>query len=509
MDTMKDKMKKLYNTGRMKLKALYARKRLFWGSVIVLVIVLFVIFGGKKEEDEFSTVTRAELMKTVIASGTVTSDVDLDLSFEKSGTVTKINVSVGDEVRKGDVLATLDQSPELAELRQAQGDLQSAKESFDILQAGLSSAENTLEATKSAQDSLVEATYRAMLSDDLEAIPTSKNTDQKPPTVTGLYAGDTEGTYTVRVDSEVNSFATKAIYKVFGLETDLDDDNDIIIGRYLPVGILGVSILFPSDFTISGYDTDWTISVPNKNGASYASNYTAYQTAIANRDLAVSQAQTTVDAKEAELAQSGITSYTADIVRAQGGVSGAYASLEDTIIRAPSDGKITKIDVKLGEPVESLSGVIGLQNVTDLYIEADVNESNIVGVSIGQSVAITFDALGDERVFAGTVSEIDYSPKDEGSVVNYRITVLIEGETSELRTGMTANIVITTLDVKDAIAVPKRSLIEKNDGTFVTIVNEKGKHEVVPVTLGREGNGGMVEVVDGINEGETIVLNPR
>ena len=62
-------------------------------------------------------------------------------------------------------------------------------------------------------------------------------------------------------------------------------------------------------------------------------------------------------AKEAELNQSGITSYTADILRAQGGVSAAFASLEDTIIRAPSDGKITKIDAKLGERVEALSPV--------------------------------------------------------------------------------------------------------------------------------------------------------
>ena len=190
-------------------------------------------------------------------------------------------------------------------------------------------------------------------------------------------------------------------------------------------------------------------------------------------------------------------------------MSAAFASLEDTIIRAPSDGKITKIDAKLGERVEALSPVIGLQNVTNLYIEADVNESNIVGISIGQSVAITFDAFSDDRVFQGTVSEIDYSPKDDGSVVNYTITVLIEGDTSELRTGMTANITITTLDITDALSVPKRALVEKGDENFLTIVNTKGKHELIPVSLGRDGNGGMIEIVGGINGGETIVLNPR
>lgn len=509
MDKVNTKAKELFSFGKTKFRAFYARKRVFWGTIAVLVIVILVVTGGKKEEDELSVVERGELQKTVLASGTVTSDVDLDLSFEKSGVVKVINVNVGDDAKKGEVLATLDQGPELAELRQAQGDLQSAKESLDILQAGLISAQNTLEATKSAQDSLVEAAYRAMLSDDLEAIPTSKDTDQVAPEISGLYTADTEGTYTIRVEFAANVSSSKAIYKVSGLETDLDDDNDIIVGRYLPIGVNGLSIRFPSDFSISGYDTDWTVSVPNKNGASYASNYTAYQTALANRDLAISQAQADVDAKEAELAQSGITSYTADIIRAQGGVSAALASLEDTIIRAPSDGKITKVDAKLGERVESLAPVIGLQNVTDLYIEADVNESNIVGVSIGQNVSITFDALGDDKVFQGTVSEIDYSPKDDSSVVNYKITALIEGDTSELRTGMTANIIITTLDITDTIAIPQRSLIEKNDGAFVTVINEKGKHEQVPVTLGREGNGGMVEIVDGIKEGETIVLNPR
>ena len=509
MDTVKIKAKEAFSFSKGKAKTFYSKKRYFWGTVAVLAILLLVIFGGKKEEDELLVMERVELQKTVLASGEVTSDVDLDLSFEKSGTVKEIYVTVGEEVKKGKVLAILDQGPELAELKQAQGDLQSARESLDILEAGLVSAENTLEATISAQDSLVEAAYRAMLSDDLEAIATSGNSDEIPPEVTGLYTGDTEGTYTVRVESYVNSSSTGAIYKVTGLEKDVDDDNDIILGRYLPVGTRGIMIRFPSDFSISGYDTDWTIAVPNINGPSYASNYTAYQTAIANRDLAVSQAQATVDAKEAELNQSGITSYTADILRAQGGVSAAFASLEDTIIRAPSDGKITKIDSKLGERVEALSPVIGLQNVTNLYIEADVNESNIVGISIGQSVAITFDAFSDDRVFQGTVSEIDYSPKDDGSVVNYTITVLIEGDTSELRTGMTANIIITTLDITEALAVPKRALVEKGDESFLTIVNAKGKHELVPVSLGRDGNGGMIEIVGGINGGETIVLNPR
>jgi macrolide-specific efflux system membrane fusion protein len=141
---------------------------------VLLLILLLVIFGGKKEEDELLVMERGELQKTVLASGEVTSDVDLDLSFEKSGTVKEIYVTVGEEVKKGKVLTILDQGPELAELKQAQGDLQSARESLDILEAGLVSAENTLEATISAQDSLVEAAYRAMLSDDLEAVPTSK-----------------------------------------------------------------------------------------------------------------------------------------------------------------------------------------------------------------------------------------------------------------------------------------------------------------------------------------------
>jgi macrolide-specific efflux system membrane fusion protein len=174
MDTVKTKAKEAFSFSKAKAKTFYANKRRFWGSVVVLLILLLVIFGGKKEEDELLVMERGELQKTVLASGEVTSDVDLDLSFEKSGTVKEIYVTVGEEVKKGKVLTILDQGPELAELKQAQGDLQSARESLDILEAGLVSAENTLEATISAQDSLVEAAYRAMLSDDLEAVPTSK-----------------------------------------------------------------------------------------------------------------------------------------------------------------------------------------------------------------------------------------------------------------------------------------------------------------------------------------------
>lgn len=507
----------------MKKKAIdfFGRKKVWWnrlstrrkvmygiiGSAVVVVVIL-LIAKNKGTDGEIITIAPQEISKTVQVSGELESNVDLTLSFEKSGTIKSIGVSVGDNVKSGTIIASLEAAEEYADLKRAEGTLVEARDSLSTLESQLVSAKTSLSATTSAQNALVESSYRTLLSDDLVAEPTSKSTEQTPPDVRGLYTGPNEGTYKIRVEYENRVLDTHAEYKVSGLESDFVD-NEIILGRYLPIATFGLSLKFPDDFSISSYDTDWTIAIPNIQGEQYASNFNAYQNALATRDLEIARAEAVVAEKEAQLGNYASTTKTAAILKAEADVASAYAKVENTIIRAYTSGKITKLNVQKGERVEAFQEVVVLQDINNLYVSADVNESNIVGIKPGQKVAVTFDALSEDQIFTGTVSDIDIAPTNTGNVTNYTITASIDTLDPILRPGMTANMTIKLFANEQVIAIPRRALIAKDEGWYVTILDEKDNKQEVAVVLGRDADGGLVEIISGLTETMRLWIEPQ
>ena len=118
-------------------------------SVILIIIIIFIsikILGPKDNSTNIvsGTVQRVNLTQTVVATGQVTSKTDLNLSFNSTGPVSVMNVSVGDKVWKGQVLATLNQGKELAALTKAQGAVAAARAKYDKVLNAYSNEEITL-----------------------------------------------------------------------------------------------------------------------------------------------------------------------------------------------------------------------------------------------------------------------------------------------------------------------------------------------------------------------------
>jgi multidrug resistance efflux pump len=83
----------------------------------------------------------------------------------------------------------------------------------------------------------------------------------------------------------------------------------------------------------------------------------------------------------------------ADIVIAQASLDNANANLEKTILRAPADGTVTRVNIKIGEVPEANKEAIGLQDVSNLYLEAKVNETSVPHLVVGQPVTVTFEEV--------------------------------------------------------------------------------------------------------------------
>jgi RND family efflux transporter MFP subunit len=110
------------------------KKKIIWIIIILIIIVGGVFYlKGKKAKITYTTadVTKGELKRTVSVTGTVKSTNSVDLSFESSGEIKSLLVSVGDKVTKGQKIATIDTSTLQSQLAQAQADVKSQKETLD------------------------------------------------------------------------------------------------------------------------------------------------------------------------------------------------------------------------------------------------------------------------------------------------------------------------------------------------------------------------------------------
>ncbi len=494
------------------------KKKLIWLGVVVVVVGFFIMRSRKTDTSAIQTevVKKQDIKQTVLATGQVTSETDLSLSFKTSGVVGRVNVKVGDQVKGGAVLATLQANDVAAQLTQARGALAQAQANYQkvlngasneevaVAQVALDNAKTNLETTKQQQQVAVDNAYKALLNSGLAAIPGTGNTGSVTATITGTYVGKDQGQYKVSIIATGDGFK----YQYSGLETG--GGNVDVTPQAL--GTKGLYIQFSS--TSVPTNNTWIVSIPNTQATTYVTNYNAYQAALQTQSAAVSQAQASVDAAQAALDLKRAKARPADldaaqaaIITAQGQVQAAQAALDNTIITAPSDGTITSVDVKVGELATALKEALVLQDVSNLHVEANISEANIASVKVGQKVDATFDALGLDRKFTAKVEAVDPASTVVSGVVNYKVTVQVD-KLEEIKPGMTANLTILTGEKPGVLAIPTRAVLSKTEGSKVVrvITDEKTKaYKEVPVTTGMEADGGLVEITSGLSEGQGII----
>lgn len=291
--------------------------------------------------------------------GNESSSKDLTLAFPVGGRIKNVLVKIGDSVKAGDILASLDSDNALGAINQAKAAYSSAKTAYDklvngastpdidIAKVALNNAKNTYTNTVAQQKVLVASALSAMLSTGLVAQPTLSGATTISPIISGAYTGTEEGTYTIK------TYITGAglYYSVSGLEQGGDMP---VSSLPSPLGTRGLYIQFLSN-TLSA-NTTWTVAVPNNQAPSYLAYKNAYQSALQNQAQAVATAQGAVDAAQASLNQklAGARIEDLNIARAQventqGALQIAEGSYRNTIITAPVDGKVTNVSITAGQ----------------------------------------------------------------------------------------------------------------------------------------------------------------
>jgi multidrug efflux pump subunit AcrA (membrane-fusion protein) len=191
---------------------------------------------------------------------------------------------------------------------------------------------------------------------------------------------------------------------------------------------------------------------------------------------------------------------------ARANVSNYYALIEKTIIRAPRDGVVVKMDIRQGEVVSANIPLVSVMSEQEeLEIKAYIPEVDISKIKIGNDTLIVLDAF-PRKEFKGKVIEIDFAETIIDGVVYYQVKSSIDPEGLEAKVGMTADLTIIIDSKEDVLFIPQRAIIEKNGKMLVRVPNntEEG-YEEREVQTGLRNPEGYIEILSGLEEGEEII----
>lgn len=469
------------------------RNRIVWilTSAAVLVLGGLIAFNqnGNGREETF-VVRRGDFIKEISVSGKVTPAESVDLSFSETGRVANLNVKVGDKVTSGQILANLPTGTSFSELQAARANL--AQKLAESKNLGVS-----LEEVQKEQNTLVAGAYSELLSNDLAAVPSLSSVTAEPPAVTGLYRG-AEGEYKLVVRRGRESRQNGYELAVFGLEKA--GPEEILDDEPTPIGVNGLFISFPDELNdYSG--TIWRITVPNTKSATYLDVYNAYQEAIRTRDREISDAGAKLARNDLEA-----TASEAEIQNAQAEVARVQATIAERTIRAPFAGIVTKVDAKLGGIASANEPAISLISADALQIESYVPEIHIPFVKIGDGAVVTLDAYGPDAPFRANVVFIDPAETTRDGVSTYRTKLEFAQKDERIKSGMTANVIITSEKKSGVIAVPQNAVISRDGQKFI-LIKQSGKIAERPVTVGNVSSHGEIEITAGLNDGDIVITS--
>ena len=185
--------------------------------------------------------------------------------------------------------------------------------------------------------------------------------------------------------------------------------------------------------------------------------------------------------------------------------------LDETEIFAPITGVLIEKLVEQGQIISSgisnVSGGTTLANLADLshlFIIADVDETDIGSVQIGQLVKVTADAYPGKS-FTGKVERISPKGKVENSVTIFKVKIEIQGKDKGiLKPMMTANVDIISKELKNVLYLPREALrVEKNKKYAAILVNNEPKE--VPVTTGVR-NPIHIQILSGLEPDQEVLI---
>ena len=521
--------------------------------IVVLAIVSFIVFKGKKELPyDFAIVQQGGIIEEVSATGTVKSAEEVDLRFEISGTVEKVYASEGSEVKEGTQLVKLYTGKLYSQFLQYQASYNQAKAELDKFMAGATTeeiqvAERVVENAGVVFEDIKAKSENDLIEDYDDALDTFDNAyfnaDKAMKKIETLF--DENKLYKdYRSDLTFRDIQSKEDTKNKKLEADsafenlkelvavmrsnpLRDEVDNAFSSFLSylrtirdaldaAGSLVDLVVLHSDYSQTQWDTDKDNIETGRiaiNGA--ITDTLSAQQAIASQKIAnqanINSAENTLKKAEDDLAkikavprEVDVAVYKAKVEKAKASMVEFQEKLNDTVLKSPIEGTISKVNVKIGEVVTAGGeSIISLISASKFQIEVDIPEADIGKIDLGNPVEITLDAFPEESR-PGQIAEMEPAETVIEGVVYYRVTVIFDKIDKRVKSGMSADVNIETDKRESVLLVPYRAIVYREGKKIVRLLEGEEIKEV-EVETGLKGSKGEIEIVSGLNVGDKVI----
>jgi HlyD family secretion protein len=193
---------------------------------------------------------------------------------------------------------------------------------------------------------------------------------------------------------------------------------------------------------------------------------------------------------------------TANVSNAKAQLRSAERNLSFTQIYSPIDGVVLGRSVSIGQTVAASFNTPTIftiaKDITKMQVQAKVDEADIGNVVKGQRSTFTVDAFINDT-FNGTVKDIRLQPSISSNVVTYATLIDAPNDDKKLKPGMTANIIIYTKEVNDALLVSAQALKFNPDSALLK------EYQIVPLQgrgMGKKGGKGRKPSKESVGESE-------
>jgi RND family efflux transporter MFP subunit len=202
----------------------------------------------------------------------------------------------------------------------------------------------------------------------------------------------------------------------------------------------------------------------------------------------IAAAEATLAQKQAALATlllpataSNIATAQQDVSTAQTGLLTAQETLAKTVLKAPFSGTVASVTAEPNDQVAVGTEALAIYDESGMYVNLQVNETDIQKLKQGEDASITVDALPNE-VFTGTVKSVSNVSQTSQSVVTYEVDVDFNTRGLPVKTGMNATANLIVESHPNVIQVPTRAITTKGQNKTVTVL--AGQDQQTPVTIG-------------------------
>ncbi|MCL4560857.1 MAG: efflux RND transporter periplasmic adaptor subunit [Chloroflexi bacterium] len=445
------------------------------GVVVVLAVGGFFgyrYFKGKQQAASVANVQTVSLRmgsvtQTIGATGNVSAKQSATLTWQTSGQVAQVNVVAGQQVKAGQVLATLTPLSVSPQILQAQASLYTDQQALNTLLQSDSERANAYNTLVQAQDAYTKANNAVIA--------------LKYPR--GTTTNDQNAYTTYQLDQAKLAQAQNAYNRVANLP-----NTDIRKAQALNTLTAAQTA---EQQALATYN--WLTGKP-----------TAQDVADANAALAVAAANLSDAQRQYNLVQFGPTQ--GEIQAAQAKVESDQATLSETQITAPFAGTITDVSLQAGDTVSAGTSAFQLTDLSQEYVSLQVSEVDIDNVQVGQPVSFTFAAIPN-KTYTGKVTQIDPVGVNSSGVVDYTVNVQITNPDKLVLPGMTASANVVTAQVTNVLVAPSVAIQTVGNRSVVFMLNQ-GKLQPVVVQVGASSGIETQITSSQLKPGEAIVLNP-